>query len=249
MSFTVAVVGASGRLGTVVARVVEETPEAELVARLTSADDVTAALAAEVVVDATTPIVSPEIVADAIRAGRRVLVGSSGWSAERIASLRTLVGEHPGCGAVIIPNFSLGSALATSFAAIAARFFDSAEIIEAHHAGKVDSPSGTAVRTAELMASARSELGPFSTPHADQRARGQEVGSVPIHSLRLAGVVAKQDVVFGGPGEVLTIAHDTVSTAAYEAGIRASLLRAATVTDEVVVGLGAVLGLDEMLRL
>jgi len=249
MSFTVAVVGASGRLGSVVTAVIDGMPEADLVARLGSADDVSAAFTADLVVDATSPTVSVEIVSAAIRAGRRVLVGTSGWSAERIASLRTLVGEHPGSGAVVIPNFSLGSALATSFAAIGARFFDSAEIIESHHAGKVDSPSGTAVRTAELMAAARSELGPFSTPHADQRARGQEVGSVPIHSLRLAGVVAKQDVVLSGPGELLTITHDTVSTAAYEAGIRASVARAATVTDEVVVGLSTVLGLDEALGL
>jgi len=244
MSFTVAVVGASGRLGSVITRVVEALPEAELIAALRSADALDAALAADVVVDATTPAVSPDIVAAAIRAGRRVLVGTSGWSAERIAPLRGLVAEHPGSGAVIIPNFSLGSALATSFAAIAARHFDSAEIIEAHHAGKVDSPSGTAVRTAELMAAARDERGPFSTPHADQRARGQEVGSVPIHSLRLAGVVARQEVVFGGDGELLTITHDTVSADAYRAGIRAALRRAAEVADEVVVGLDAVLGLD-----
>jgi len=247
MSFTVAVVGASGRLGSVIARVVEAIPEAELVAALRSADALDAALAADVVVDATTPSASPEIVAAAIRAGRRVLVGTSGWSAERIATLRGLVAEHAGSGAVVIPNFSLGSVLATSFAAIAARHFDSAEIVETHHAGKVDSPSGTAVRTAELMAAARSELGPFATPHADQRARGQEVGSVPIHSLRLAGVVARQEVVFGGAGEVLTISHDTVSADAYQAGIRAALRRAAEVADEVVVGLDVVLGLDQAL--
>ncbi len=243
MSFTVAVVGASGRLGSVIARVVETLPEAELVATLGSEDELSTAFTADLVVDATNPTVSHDIVAAAIRAGRHVLVGTSGWSAERLASLRSLVADHPGSGAVVIPNFSLGSALATSFAAIAARYFDSAEIVEAHHAGKTDSPSGTAVRTAELMAAARAELGPFSTPHVDQRARGQEVGSVPIHSMWLAGVVARQEVVFGGAGELLTITHDTVSTAAYEAGIRASLLRAAAVVDEVVVGLDVVLGL------
>ncbi len=251
MSFTVAVVGASGRLGAVIARVVDALPEAELVAALTSADPIDAAYAADLVVDATNPTVSHGIVAGAIEAGRRVLVGTSGWNAERLAGLRTLVAAHPGSAAVVIPNFSLGSVLATAFASIAARYYDSAEIVETHHAGKVDSPSGTAVRTAELMAAQRAaaDEGPFAAPHADQRARGQEVGSVPIHSLRLAGVIAKQEVVFGGPGELLTITHDTVSTSAYEAGIRAALLRAAIATDEVIVGLDVVLGLDQALGL
>jgi len=241
MAFTVAVVGASGRLGSVITRVVEATPDAQLVAALTSADAVDAAFGADLVVDATHPAVSPGIVGAAVERGRRVLVGTSGWSEDRLAVLRRQVASNPGTGAVVIPNFSLGSALATGFATIAARYYDSAEIIESHHAGKVDSPSGTAVRTAELMAAQR---GPFSAPHADQRARGQQVGGIPIHSLRIDGVVAKQEVRLGGVGETLTITHDTSSSAAYEAGIRASLLRAAETADEVVVGLDAVLGLS-----
>ncbi len=249
MSFRVAVVGATGRLGTIVAQVVEAMPEAELVASLGSADPVEDAFVADVVVDVTAPAVSTDIVLAAVAAGRRVLVGTSGWSADRIARLRTAVAEQPGSGAVVIPNFSLGSVLGTAFSAIAARYFDSAEIVEAHHAGKVDSPSGTAVRTAELMMAQRAAQGPFATPYGDQRARGQEVGSVQIHSLRLAGVVARQEVVLGGPGELLTIAHDTISSAAYQPGIRAALLAAADVRDEVVVGLGAVLGIDESLGL
>jgi len=241
MAFTVAVVGASGRLGSVIASVVESTPGAELVAALTSKDAIDVALVADVIVDATHPAVSPGIVGAAIERGKRVLVGTSGWSETRLAALRAQVAANAGSAAVVIPNFSLGSALATGFATIAARYFASAEIIEAHHAGKVDSPSGTAVRTAELMA--MSATRPFSAPHADQRARGQQVGGIPIHSLRLEGVVAKQEVRFGGTGETLTITHDTASNAAYEAGIRASLLRTAELSDEVVVGLDAVLGL------
>ena len=124
---------------------------------------------------------------------------------------------------IIVPNFSLGSVLATSFAAMASRFYDSIEIIEAHHEGKIDSPSGTAVRTAELIGEARDGLGPVIAPHADQRARGQQVSSVPIHSLRMQGVVAKQQVLLGGVGEQLTISHDTLSPAAYEAGILLAL--------------------------
>lgn len=247
MTFTVAVVGASGRLGAVVAKVVEAMPEAELIATLGSRDPIERAFDADVVIDVTAPAVSPDIVHAAIAAGRRVLVGTSGWSAERIARLRTVVKEHPGSGAVVIPNFSLGSVLGTALSAIAARYFDAAEIIETHHAGKVDSPSGTAVRTAELMIAQRAGQGPFATPFADQRARGQDVGSVQIHSLRLAGVLARQEVIFGGVGESLTVTHDTISDSSYQPGVRAALLAAASTSDEVIVGLGAVLGIDTAL--
>jgi 4-hydroxy-tetrahydrodipicolinate reductase len=132
--------------------------------------------------------------------------------------------------------------LATSFAAMAGRFYESVEIIEAHHAAKSDSPSGTAVRTAELIGQARSELGPVSAPHADQRARGQQVSSVPIHSLRLSGVVAKQEVVFGGTGEVLTLTHETLDNSAYEAGILLALRGIGGIRG-IVVGLDALLDL------
>ena len=249
MTPTVAVVGASGRLGSVIVEVVAAMPEVELVAAVGSADPVAQAYAADVIIDVTAPAVSPEIVHGAIAAGRRVLVGTSGWSADRLAGLRTAVREHPGTGAVVIPNFSLGSVLGTAFSAIAARYFDAAEILEAHHAAKVDSPSGTAVRTAELMIAQRADRGPFPTPHGDQRARGQEVGSVQIHSIRLPGVVARQEVVLGGEGERLSIVHDTISSDAYRPGIRAALLAAITTTDAVVIGLGAVLGIDEALGL
>jgi 4-hydroxy-tetrahydrodipicolinate reductase len=133
--------------------------------------------------------------------------------------------------------------LATRFATLAARFYESVEIVEAHHQGKVDSPSGTAVRTAELIAEARRDLGPVSAPHADQRARGQQVASVPVHSMRLRGVVARQEVVFGGEGETLTLTHDTLSQRAYEQGLRVAIAAAPGVTG-VVVGLDAVLPLD-----
>ncbi len=122
-----------------------------------------------------------------------------------------------------MPNFSLGSVLATRFAALAAPYFDSIEIVEAHHPGKVDSPSGTAIRTAELIGAARDGIGPVEAPHADQRARGQQVASVPIHSIRLDGVLAQQDVLFGGVGETLSIRHVTMSDASYEAGIMLGL--------------------------
>jgi 4-hydroxy-tetrahydrodipicolinate reductase len=216
--------------------------EYELVARLHSGSDLAELVGADIVVDVTAPAVSPGVVEFAVRHGIRVLVGTSGWSAERIATLRKAIDDEADAGVLIIPNFSLGSVLATRFAAMAARFYDSVEIIEAHHRDKRDSPSGTAIRTAELIGTARADRGPVLAPHSDQRARGQQVSSVPIHSLRLSGVVAKQDVVFGGAGEVLTISHETLASSAYEAGIRLAL-RATAATRGIVVGLDALLDL------
>jgi 4-hydroxy-tetrahydrodipicolinate reductase len=243
MTTKVAVVGATGTMGRLVSRLVEESPEFELVASLSSKDPLSDMLAADLVVDVTLPAVSQGVVDFAVANGRNVLVGTSGWSADRIVSLEHLLADVPGVGVVIIPNFSLGSVLATSFAATAARFYDSIEIIEAHKASKIDSPSGTAVRTAELIGKARAAIGPVIAPHADQRARGQQVASVPIHSLRMQGVVAKQDVVFGGTGETLTVSHVTMSETSYEAGILLAL-RAARGAEGVTVGLDKLLDLS-----
>ncbi|GLK18445.1 4-hydroxy-tetrahydrodipicolinate reductase [Herbiconiux flava] len=242
MSVKVAVVGATGKLGRLVAGIVAEHPEFELVASLGSSSELSEMLAADVVVDVTVPGVSQKVVEYAVTNGRNVLVGTSGWSAERITGLKRLLGDEPTNGVVVIPNFSLGSVLATSFATMAARFYDSIEIVEAHAARKVDSPSGTAVRTAELMAAARASRGPVAAPHTDQRARGQQVASIPVHSLRLAGVVAKQDVIFGGTGEVLTLTHETISPSSYTQGILVAL-RAASTARGVTVGLESLIDL------
>ncbi|MEO6505612.1 MAG: 4-hydroxy-tetrahydrodipicolinate reductase [Terrimesophilobacter sp.] len=254
MKIRVAIVGATGRMGTLIAGLIESGQidgpsgeytsglEFELVARLHSGSDLSELVGADVVVDVTAPEVSPGVVEFAVRHGIRVLVGTSGWSAERIATLRKAIDGQAEAGVLIVPNFSLGSVLATRFAGMAARFYDSVEIIESHHLDKRDSPSGTAIRTAELIATARSERGPVRAPHSAQRARGQQVSSVPIHSLRLSGVVAKQDVVFGGAGELLTISHETLANTAYEAGIRLAL-RAAAANRGIAVGLDALLDL------
>ena len=242
MTTQVAVVGASGRLGQVAVRVIEASDDLELFASLGSKDDLAGMVGADVVMDATIPAVSQTVVEYAIEHGIRVLVGTSGWSNDRIAKIERLVTATPDAGVIFVPNFSLGSVLASSFAAIAARFYDSIEIIEAHHASKIDSPSGTAVRTAELIGAARLDLGPVIAPHADQRARGQQVSSVPIHSMRLQGVVAKQDVVFGGNGELLTVTHETLDPSSYEKGILLAL-RAAGDTRGVLVGLDSLLDL------
>lgn len=242
MVIRVAVVGASGRLGSLACTLIEQQSDLALVARLDSRSDLGEMLGADVVLDVTAPGVSPTVVDHAVRAGLKVLVGTSGWSEERLRTLRGLVAQHPDAGVIVIPNFALGSVVATHLAAIAARYFESIEIVEAHHAAKVDSPSGTAVRTAEVIGHARADLGPVVAPHTDQRARGQQVASVPIHSLRLQGVVARQEVHLGGTGEVVTITHETLSPSSYEAGILLGL-RAAVETTGLVVGLDSLLGL------
>ncbi len=236
MSTQVALVGGTGKLGSIIHAVIDDLDGFEVARVLGSSSDLAELEGVDLVVDASTPQVSVDVVRAAVEHGINVLVGTSGWSNERIALVRPLV-EAAGTGAVFIPNFSLGSVLGTAFAAAAAPFFDSAEIVEAHRHTKIDSPSGTAVRTAELIAASRAERGPVSAPHADQRARGQQVASVPIHSLRRPGVVAKQDVIFSGPGESLTITHDTVESApAYAPGIRLAV-PFALAADGVVVGL------------
>ncbi|WP_010205180.1 4-hydroxy-tetrahydrodipicolinate reductase [Salinibacterium sp. PAMC 21357] len=242
MTTKVAVVGASGRMGKFISSVVEAADDFDLVATLNSRSELSEMLEADVVVDVTEPSVSPSVVEFATSHGKSVLVGTSGWSEDRIQAVRSALTDAPEVGVIFIPNFSLGSALATSFAASAARYFDSIEIIESHHAGKVDSPSGTAVRTAELMADARNERGPVAAPHHDQRARGEQVAGIPVHSLRMTGVVAHQQVVFGGAGEVLTIDHRTMSQDSYEAGILLGLRG-------VVTARGVTVGLDQLIDL
>ena len=242
MTTRVAIVGGTGKLGRVILEVVESEPDFAVHAVLSSRDDIAAIDGADLVVDASTPAVSIDVVRAAIERGINVLVGTSGWSAERIAAVRPLV-DAQGTGAVFIPNFSLGSVVGSALAAVAAPFFASIEIVEAHRDTKVDSPSGTAVRTAEMVAAARSEVGPVQAPHVDQRARGQRVAGVPVHSLRRPGVVARQEVVLSGPGETLTIVHDTADpAAAYAPGIRLALGAARDAR-------GVVIGLDSFIDL
>jgi 4-hydroxy-tetrahydrodipicolinate reductase len=245
MTTKVAVVGAQGTMGRLVCGVVQSAAGFELVASIGSGGDLGEMVGADIVVDVTVPGVSQSVVDFAVGNGINVLVGTSGWSADRIAALERTLAATPGVGVLIIPNFSLGSVLATTFAVAAARFFESIEIVEAHRSSKVDSPSGTAVRTAELMGAARGSLGPVVAPHVDQRARGQQVSSIPIHSLRLQGVVARQDVVFGGTGEVLTITHETISPSSYEAGILLGL-RATAAVRGVVTGLESLIDLGPL---
>ncbi|MFT4214008.1 MAG: 4-hydroxy-tetrahydrodipicolinate reductase [Microbacterium sp.] len=242
MTTRVALVGGTGKLGRIIAEVIGTTDGFEVVAVLGSSSELSELDGADLVVDASTPAVSVDVVRAAIERGINVLVGTSGWSLERIALVRPLV-EVAGTGAVFIPNFSLGSVIGSAIAAAAAAHFPSIEIIETHRETKVDSPSGTAVRTAELIAAARAKAGPVEAPHVDQRARGQQVASIPIHSLRRPGVVARQETILSGPGESLTIIHDTIDpAAAYAPGIRVALA-AARDARGIVVGLDALIDL------
>lgn len=243
MTIRVAVAGATGKMGQLALRLIDEADDLELHAALDSRSSLDEMLGADVAFDVTHPASSAAIVEFAAGSGIPIVVGTSGWSSDRIADIVQFVRGHDDAGAVLfVPNFSIGSVLASSFAALAAPFFDSIEIVEAHHASKVDSPSGTAVRTAELIGEGRGVAGPVAAPHADQRARGQLVSGIPVHSLRMSGLLAEQRVILGGDGETLTFTHSTLSASSYEAGILLALRRAPEASG-VSVGLDALLDL------
>lgn len=224
MTIKVAVVGATGRMGKLAIDLIDSAQDLSLHASLNSRSAIAELQGADVVFDVTKLEVSQQVVDFAVETGIPVVVGTSGWSSAKLAQLENSINKVNGT-AVIVPNFSIGSMLATRFAAEAAKHFSTIEIVEAHHAHKVDSPSGTAIRTAELIAAARGEL-PLITG-VGQVARGEIVSGIPIHSLRLSGVSAKQEVILGGESEVLTIQHEVSSVASYSAGILASIRFAA----------------------
>src|SRR5690606_335327 len=242
MTTRVALVGATGRMGGLIGRLIDDSDDFEVTARLSSADPLEKIAGVDIVVDVTSPKASPAVVEYAITHGHNVLVGTSGWSADRIAALEAKIGGNLDVGVLIVPNFSLGSVLSTIFAGIAGRFYDSVEIVESHHAAKVDSPSGTAVRTAEHIAQQRVGHDSLEAPHVDQPARGQVVAGIPVHSLRMRGVVAQQDIIFGGNGEQLVLRHETLSPTAYEAGIMRALRALGDIR-------GVVVGLDKLVDL
>ncbi len=243
MSTSVAVVGASGRLGSVVVDVINQMPDFVLCASLGSQSDLAELHGADIVVDVSTPAASEGIVNAAVAAGAKVLVGTSGWSADRLAVLEKNLAATPGAAVMVVPNFSVGSVVGVALAKVAARFFDSVEIVETHHQHKIDSPSGTARATAEQIAQVRAPLGGVVSPHTNQTARGEEIAGIPVHSLRLPGVVAKQEVIFGGVAETLTITHDTQSSDAYRFGIQLAL-RSLVEQSGLVVGLHNALDFD-----
>lgn len=225
MTIRVGVLGAKGRMGAEVVRAVTESADLEIVSQLDMGDSLDALVSAqaEVVVDFTTPDAVMSNLEFLISHGIHAVVGTTGFTDERIAILKELQAKHPKVGVLIAPNFALGAVLMMQFAKQAGKFFESAEIIELHHPNKVDAPSGTSSRTAELIAQSRSEAGLPAAPDATQTgldgARGAKVNGVPVHSLRVRGLVAHQEVIFGGPGETLTIRHDSLDRVGFMPGV------------------------------
>ena len=237
----VAVLG-TGRMGKLAQELIDQDANLNLHAALNSNSKLEQMLGADVVLDFTLPDASPRLVEYAIEHDMKIVVGTSGWSESKLQQLESKLHNHPSSAAIVIPNFSVGSMLIQHFSSIAAKYFDSIEIVEAHHAGKVDSPSGTAVRTAELISSARNGMPQPLIPGVEQSARGEVVAGVPIHSLRLQGVSAKQDVHFGSDSELTTLSHEVISHRAYAKGILLSIEFALKNTG-LHVGLDKVVGL------
>lgn len=212
-------------MGGEVVNAVNGSSDMTLVAQLDLGDslDQLASNGAEVVVDFTTPDSVMANLEFLINHGINAVVGTTGFDAGRIKKVESLLASNPQVGVLIAPNFGLGAVLMMEFSKKAARYFESAEIIELHHPAKVDAPSGTSTRTAELISQARAEVGsapmPDATKVALDGARGAIVGDVPIHSVRLRGLIAHQEVLFGGPGETLTIRHDSLDRASFMPGI------------------------------
>jgi 4-hydroxy-tetrahydrodipicolinate reductase len=242
MTIKVAVIGATGRMGKLALDIIRNSSDLSLHASLDSKSELSAALGADVIFEATNLEVSKRVVEFAASNNMKLLVATSGWTEAALAQIQSKVSGS--AAVVVVPNFSIGSTLATKFAAEAAKYFDSIEIIETHHAGKLDSPSGTAIRTAELISSSREEAGRTQAiiPGVGQSARGEVVSGVPIHSLRINGVSAKQEVNLGGADELLTISHTAGSVSAYALGILESIRFTSTATG-ITLGLNKVLGI------
>jgi 4-hydroxy-tetrahydrodipicolinate reductase len=243
---TVAVIGAGGRMGATVCRAVEEADDLELVGRFDVGDDLGDLAGADVVVEFSVPDASPANVAHCVAQGVHVVVGTTGWSQDRLSTLRDQVAEHPDVGVLVAPNFAIGAVLMMAFAAKAARFYESVEVVELHHPDKVDAPSGTAARTADLIGAAREGAGlaavPDATIHDPDGARGAHVHGIPVHSVRLRGLVAHQEVLLGNAGEMLTIRHDSFDRVSFMPGVLAAV-RAVSDHPGVTVGLEHYLGL------
>jgi 4-hydroxy-tetrahydrodipicolinate reductase len=220
----VGVLGARGRMGAEVVKAVTDAPDLELVAALDLGDslDELVSNGAQVVVDFTTPDSVMANLEFLIAKNIHAVVGTTGFDDARITKIKSLLTSSKS-GVLIAPNFAIGAVLMMEFATKAAKYFESAEIIELHHPNKVDAPSGTAARTAELMSKSRKEAGLASMPDATSTsldgARGATVGDVPVHSVRLRGLVAHQEVLLGGIGETLSIRHDSIDRVGFMPGV------------------------------
>lgn len=221
----VAVLGAQGRMGAQVVKSVEADSGMSLIAALDLGDSLEQLIGSgtHVVVDFTTPDAVMSNLDFLINNGMNVVVGTTGFDDAKLAIIKKLCAANPSVGVLIAPNFAIGAVLMMEFATKAAQYFESAEIIELHHPDKVDAPSGTASRTAQLMTDARKSAGlapmPDATTTSLEGARGSLVGDIPVHSVRARGLVAHQEVIFGGLGETLTIRHDSIDRAGFMPGV------------------------------
>ncbi|MBM7506821.1 4-hydroxy-tetrahydrodipicolinate reductase [Nocardioides salarius] len=245
----VGVLGARGKVGSEVCRAVEAAEDTRLVAEVDAGDDLETLVraGARAVVDFTHPDVVMDNLEFCIGHGIHAVVGTTGFDEARLATLRGWLADSPGTGVLVAPNFSIGAVLMMRFAAAAAKFYESVEIVELHHPDKADAPSGTAWRTAELVAAARRDAGcapvPDATSTSLEGARGADVEGIRVHGLRIRGLVAHQEVVLGGVGETLTIRHDSLDRASFTPGVLTGL-RAITGRPGLTVGLEHLLDLD-----
>ena len=242
----VGVFGSRGRMGAEVCRAVDSAPDLELVAALDLGDDRTPAEAAEVIVDFTHPDAVMDNLSWCLDHGIHAVVGTTGFTDERLNQLRTILADHDGVGVLVAPNFSIGAVLMMRFAEQAAAFYESAEIIELHHPAKADAPSGTAANTARRIGAARNAAALGAPPDATAQelpgARGAQVDGIRVHGVRLRGLVAHQEVLFGAEGETLTIRHDSLDRVSFMPGVLAAI-RAISSTPGLTVGIEPILGI------
>lgn len=219
----VGVTGARGRMGSAVCQAIQLDPDTELVAELDEGDSLDTLIRqrCQVVVDFTNPDAVMDNVAFCVKNGIAIVVGTSGVTAERIANIELWATQKSPAHVLIAPNFSIGAVLMINFAAKAAPYFESVEIIELHHPQKLDAPSGTAIFTAEKIAQARASLqdSPDATVSDPSHARGGKFKGINIHSIRLSGLIAHQEVLLGGLGETLTIRHDSLTRESFMPGV------------------------------
>jgi 4-hydroxy-tetrahydrodipicolinate reductase len=242
----VGVLGARGRMGTEVCRAVNASDDLELVAMVDDGDwlfNVSDA-GADVVVDFTTPHVVMDNLHWCVDQGINAVVGTSGFTESRLERVRSWLSHRPELGVIVAPNFAIGAVLMMEAAARAARYFQSVEIVEMHHPGKLDAPSGTALRTAQMIAEARAAAGMGPAPDATKDeiagARGADLAGVRVHSLRAAGLIAHQEVLLGTDGETLTIRHDSYDRQSFMPGVLLAV-RSVMKRPGLTVGLGELL--------
>jgi 4-hydroxy-tetrahydrodipicolinate reductase len=227
----VAVLGSKGKVGATMVHAVQAAEDLTLSAEVDAGDPLSLLTdnKTEVVIDFTHPDVVMDNLKFLIDNGIHAVVGTTGFTGERLQQVRAWLAAKPDVSALIAPNFAIGAVLSMHFARQAAPFYESVEVIELHHPHKADAPSGTAARTAALIAEARKELppNPDATTAGLPGARGADVDGVPVHSVRLAGLVAHQEVLFGTAGETLTIRHDSMDRTSFVPGVLLAVRRVA----------------------